>query len=97
MAIIASPMVNISSDTVCSCVWGSSILFFLDFLVFYFLIFLVFFCAFSPFFFKDFRGSAKRKTLAFGGFPCFLSKRTRVGGSGRMTSFFSDLWAFWES
>ena len=35
-----------------------------------------------PFFSKDFRGSAKRKTLAFFGFPLLFFKKARVGGSG---------------
>ena len=54
----------------------------LDFLVFSFSdlpCFFWFVCC--PFFSKDFRGSAKRKTLVFFGVSLFSSKK-RVGGSG---------------
>ena len=61
-----------------------SLLFF-DFLACFFLFsdFLAFWGAF-PFFSKDFRGSAKRKTIFLfsGGFPCCFFKKARVGGSG---------------
>ena len=58
------------------------ILAFFDFLAFFcYPIFLAFLCVF-PLFSKDFRGSAKRKTLAFlGKSPCFFQK-ARIGGSG---------------
>ena len=60
--------------------WPSNPCFFsISLLFFVFPIFLAFFVL--PF--KDLRGSAKRKALAFfGGFPCFSSKNARVGGSG---------------
>ena len=49
---------------------------------FCFPIFLAFSCVF-PSFSKDFRGSAKRETLAFlGKNPCFFEKKGGVGGSG---------------
>ena len=58
------------------------ILAFFDFLAFFcFPIFLAFLCVF-PSFSKDFRGSAKRKTLAFFGKTLGFSKKARVGGSG---------------
>ena len=41
------------------------------------------FCAFFPLFSKDFRGSAKRKTLAFlGKNPCFFPKKQGLEGQG---------------
>ena len=51
-------------------------------LLFCFPIFLAFLGIF-PFFSKELRGAAERKTLFFGGFPCFFSKEARVGGSGQ--------------
>ena len=70
------------------------ILAFFDFLAFFrFPISLAFLCVF-PFFSKDFRGSAKRKTLAFfGGFPCFFqeSKGWRVRGGGFLEPLHSML------
>ena len=42
---------------------------------------LAFLCVFH-FFSKDFKGSAKRKTLAFFGVSLAFSKKARVGGSG---------------
>ena len=52
-----------------------------DFLAFFVFRFSLLFCAFFPFS-RDFRGSAKRKTLAFlGKNPCFFQK-ARIGGSG---------------
>ena len=57
------------------------ILVFFGFLAFFvFRLFLAFLCVF-PLFSKDFRGSAKRKTLAFlGKNPCFFPKKQGFGG-----------------
>ena len=61
------------------------ILAFFDFLAFFVfrfpLLFLGVFLGFS----KDFRGSAKRKTLVFFGVSLAFSKRARVGGAGIST------------
>ena len=47
-----------------------------------------------PLFSKDFRGSAKRKTLAFlGKNPCFFSKKARIGGSGCMQNIYRNFFA----
>ena len=59
-----------------------SILVFWISLLFSFSDFPCFFGSFFPFFSKDFRGSAKRRTLFFPGFPLHFSKKTRVGWSG---------------
>ena len=58
------------------------ILAFCDFLALFVFRFFWLFWGVFPLFSKDFRGSAKRKTLAlFRGFPCFFSsKKARVGG-----------------
>ena len=48
--------------------------------------FLAFLCVF-PFLSKDFRDSAERENPCFfRGFPCFFSKKARVGGSGKILS-----------
>ena len=63
--------------------------FFSIFLPFQFLISL--FCAFSNSFPKDFRGSAKRKTLAFLlGSPCFSKKQGLEGQGNRHKEIWRD-------
>ena len=59
-----------------------SLLFLFSLLFSFSVLLLAFLCVF-PLFSKDFRGSAKRRTLAFfRGFPCFFPKKQGVGGSG---------------
>ena len=60
-----------------------SFLFFFDFLAFVVFRFPLLFCAFSLSFPTKIRGSTKRKSpCIFRCFPCFFSKKARVGGSG---------------
>ena len=66
--------------------WPSLVLVFFVILAFFVFRFPLFLC--FSFFSKDFRGSAKRKTLVvfFSGFPCFFSKKQGLEGQGCLKS-----------